>query len=93
MVRGEFAERVAGGGAHMRRHFLFRDGPHRRAVREQRGLGVVRVREFVGGALEGEGAEARAKGRIRAVPDVARGWKDLSQVLRHAGLLRALAGE
>ena len=73
VIRGQFAERVAGGGAHVRRQPFPRDGPHRRAVCEQRRLRVVRPREFVGGALERERAELRAQRGVGAAPDVARG--------------------
>ena len=72
VIRRELAERVAGRRDDARADDVARRRPHRRAVREQRRLRVVRERELVGRPLEAERAERRAERRVGALEDVLR---------------------
>ena len=93
VVGGELAERVAGGGAHVRLEHVAGHGPGGGAVREERRLRVVREREILGRPAEHEPAERLAERGVDLVERATRGRKGVGEVPGHAGLLRALAGK
>jgi hypothetical protein len=93
VMRGELAERVAGGGAHVRREAVARDRPRGGAVREQRGLRVVRERQVVRGPLEAQRRERDAERRVDRLEGLARGGMRVGEVEAHSRLLRPLAGK
>ena len=64
--------------------------PHRRSVREQRRLGIMRERELLGRSFKAEAAERRAERGVGAIEDRLGGGIRLREVFAHAGLLRTL---
>jgi hypothetical protein len=80
-------------GANMRHQRFFRESPYRRAVREERRLGVLRCRKLLGRPLEAETTQIGAKGGIDLSEDSPRDGKNVREVLSHAGLLGALPGK